>query len=379
MKKIFFIVILLAVHIVAKEIKIGVILPLSGSLEQFGKDAKNGLDIAFQNAPQIYDYDIKIILKDNRSDKIEASNIAKKMIQEDEVTAIIGGISSNNALETANVSNRQKTPFITMAATNFRVTFNKKYATRICYSDPYQGLIAAKWALDKNLTTAVLITSEDEEFSRSVSNGFKSYYNRNGGKIFKNITVNSKEKDYGYVIEELKDLNPQIIFLTGYYPEVAKIVTLLKNAEIPGTLIGTDAANYPEFIDMAKDNAKDFIAIGHFSKESAKSQKAKEFVKLYNFKYYKDPSYMAALAADSYNILRYVIRKCIDNSKGADNKKCINSNLRDLKNFRGITGIITIDKNGNAIKPVVFDTVKDGKFIYLETVNPPQKEDKEKQ
>ena len=367
----------LSVFLFAKNVTIGVILPLSGSLAKFGKESKKGLELAYLQKNILSNGDsVKLLIRNDRSDKADARDIAKKIINEKKASAIIGEISSTNSLAIANIANYAKTPTITPAATNIKVTWGKKYITRACISDPYQGSVMARWAIKHNLKTAVLITSVNEEFSKDVSKVFKTMYRIYGGQIVRTVIIDSKEKDFSSQIQSIKESPSDVIVFTNYYPEVAKMVNLIKQEGIKSVLLGTDAVNYPEFIDLAKDASEGFTAIGHFSSSSAKTQEAKDFIESFYRKYKEKPTYMAALSADAYNMLIDAIESCIDSGKGSANKACINSNLRDLKDFSAITGIISIDNGGNAIKPVPIYRVKEGKFAYIETLNPPQEKEK---
>ncbi len=377
MKKLFFLFLFCAL-LGAKEIKIGVILPLSGIFEQLGQEALNGIYFAHLQEPSIENYEIKLIVKNSNSDKIDAKKDAKELIEQEEVSALLGGIASNSAYEIAKIANRFRIPFVVVGATNFKVTANKKYATRICFSDPYQGEMIAKWALENNLTKAILINFPNEDFSLELVYSFKRYFRKHNGEIIKSFNLDATKKDYSNELANIDTLKTDIIVITGYYPEAARVVKILRQKEVNATIVGSDALHYQEYLDLAKDAANGVVVVGGFSEESVKGIEAKEFIKEYRLKNLKKPNFLTVLGAEAYDILLEAINRCIQNGKGAQNPRCINDNLRNLKNFSTIEGIISIDKNGNAIKPIIFDIVKNGAFNYLQTIYPsqPKKETK---
>ncbi len=370
MKKLLFLFLFCAL-LGAKEIKIGVILPLSGIFKELGKEALNGINFAYMLEPSFENYEIKLVIKNSNSDKVDAIQAAKELIKE-EAAALLGGIASGSAYEIANIANRYKTPFIVIGATNSKVTANKKYVTRICFNDPYQGKMIAKWALENNLSKAVLINFNNEDFSLEIAKNFKNFYLLHGGEILKSYELDSRKKTYTDILDDIKSYQANLFLLTGYAPEVVRVLKIIRKKKINATIVGTDALHNQEFLDLAKNLAEGVILVGYFNAQSVQNNKAKELLQEYKAKNHTDAKALTLLGIEAYNMLLEAIKRCIESDKGAQNPKCINDNLRDLKNFSTLTGIISIDKNGNAIKPIVFDIVTDGKFHYLQTIYPPK-------
>ena len=103
----------------AKEVKIGVIMPMSGPIGGFGQSAVEGLNIMHEMAPKLKNGDtIKILLVDNKSDKIESANAATKLTADDKVSAIIGALTSNNTMAMTKIAEAAKVPVVAPVATN---------------------------------------------------------------------------------------------------------------------------------------------------------------------------------------------------------------------------------------------------------------------
>ncbi len=355
----------------AKEVKIGVVLPLTGNIAAFGQTSKAGLDIAAAQNNKLSNGDtVKLVVVDDRGDKVEAATAVKRLLDKDKVTVILGEVASSNSMAMAPVAEKAKTPMITHASTNPRVTKGKKYVTRACFIDPFQGAVMAKYALDSGLKTAVVVTDAKQDYSVGLSKAFKKAYEAAGGKIVKTILINSGDKDFNAQVAALKAANPAIVAFTGYYPEAALMVKQARNMGVNTPFIGADGVGFPELVKIGGKAAEGFMYTDHFNEAAASSPEAKAYVNAYHKKFNKPADSMGALAADGYGMIIQAMNNCIKAGKASDDKECINTNLRGTKGYKGITGVITIDKNGNAVKSAVVNAVKDGKFSYKTTVNP---------
>jgi len=355
----------------AKEVKIGVVLPLTGNIAAFGQTSKAGLDIAAAQNNKLSNGDtVKLVVVDDRGDKVEAATAVKRLLDKDKVAVILGEVASSNSMAMAPVAEKAKTPMITHASTNPRVTKGKKYVTRACFIDPFQGAVMAKYALDNGMKTAVVVTDAKQDYSVGLSKAFKKAYEAAGGKIVKTILINSGDKDFNAQVAALKAANPAIVAFTGYYPEAALMVKQARNMGVNTPFIGADGVGFPELVKIGGKAAEGFMYTDHFNEAAASSPEAKAYVAAYHKKFNKTADSMGALAADGYGMILQAMNNCIKAGKASDDKECINSNLRNTKGYKGITGVITIDKNGNAVKSAVVNAVKDGKFVYKTTVNP---------
>jgi len=355
----------------AKEVKIGVVLPLTGGIAAFGETSKRGLDLANEQHAKLSNGDtVKLVYVDDRSDKVEAATAVQKLIDKDKVTVILGEVASSNSMAMAPIAEKAKTPMITHASTNPRVTKDKKFVTRACFIDPFQGAVMAKYALDNGLKTAVVVTDAKQDYSVGLSKAFKKAYTAGGGKIVKTVLINSGDKDFNAQVATIKAANPGIIAFTGYYNEAALLAKQARDMGVKTPFIGADGVGFPELVKIGGKATEGFMYTDHFNEAAASSPEAKAYVDAYHKKYDKTADSMGALAADAYGMILNAMESCIKDGKASDDKVCINTNLRGTKDYKGVTGVITINEEGNAVKSAVVNAVKDGKFAYKTTVNP---------
>lgn len=169
----------------AAEIKIGVVLPLSGALSGYGKPSQKGLDIIQAITPTLKNGDtIKLIVIDDKSDKVEAANAMQRLVSSDKVDAVIGEVTSSNTTAMTKIADDSKTPLVSSTATNDRVTRNHPYVSRVCFSDSFRGVVGANLASrDLKAKTAAIVFDSSNDYSVGLAKAFRTQFLKNGGTI----------------------------------------------------------------------------------------------------------------------------------------------------------------------------------------------------
>ncbi len=363
-----FIVGMMMTSLLSKEIKIGVILPMSGPVGGFGQNAFKGIELAKQMKPKLDNGDsIKIVLIDNKSDKIESANGMSRLISKDKVTAIIGALTSTNTMAITKIADDNKIPLVTPVATNVLVTKNRKYVSRVCFSDSFQGVVAAEY-LYKNLgkKSVVLIIDSKSDYSIGLAKSFRKAFKKLGGKIIKKIMITAGDKDFKAQISMLKNLKPEAIYMPIYSNEAALIAIQAKQLGLKTLFMGSDGMTADDvFFKIGKDAINGFNSTDLFSADAPINTKlGKEFSKLYQEKYKTKVHPFAIMSADAYFLIVDAMQKC------GDDKECINKTIRETKNFQGASGVISLDKNGDAIRSAVINEVENGKLKFKAIINP---------
>jgi len=353
----------------AKEVKIGVIMPMSGPIGGFGQSAMEGLTLMNEMVPKLKNGDdIKLVLVDNKSDKIESANAASKLVSSDKVSAIIGALTSNNTMAMTKIAESAKVPVVAPVATNILVTKRKDFVSRVCFSDAFQGEVAANFAVNElKEKEAILITDVKLDYSIGISKVFKKEYAKLGGKILKNVRINSGDKDFKAMLSSIKALNPKFIFFPIYSAEAGLIAKQAKQLGIKAKFLGTDGMTADNvFFDVGGDAVEGFYGTDLYSPDAPKNTElSKKYAKAYTEKLNKSIHPFGVLSADSYNVIVNAMNSCEDPTDTI----CVNKNIRATKNFEGASGTISLS-NGDAVRSAVINQIKDGKKVYLTTVNP---------
>lgn len=356
--------ILFIAHALALEIKVGVLLPLTGTQAFYGKEAKNGIDLAMQemNDPNVK---LKLIVEDTQSTPLESAKGINKLITSDRVSAVIAEVISSNAIAAAAIAEKAKVPILSPAATNDSVTSGKKYVFRACFVDSFQGVVMAKFAFHKlSARKAIILEDSDSDYSKGLSENFERTFKDIGGKIEKILKYSQKDTTYTTQLGDVRKLKPDVIFIPGFHQQVGVILREAKDLGIQSKMLGGNGWFTPELRNIAKGAEVGGYTSTHYSPDS-NDPKVKTFVKAYTQKYKSEPSAHAALGYDSFNIILQSIQKV----KSGNSEK-ITEALSKVKDFPGITGQITMDKNHNPIKPaVILEYVANG-YRYITSINP---------
>ncbi len=353
-----------------KQINIGVVLPMTGPISAFGQQTWKGMKLAHEIEPTVKingeKYKINLILMDNRGDKAESANAAARLITEKKVKVILGAVASSNSIAMSEVAEKNKTPMVSPSSTNPLVTQGKKYVFRVCFIDPFQGYVAAKFARNylRAKTAAVLIDLA-QDYSVGLAKSFMKSFRKLGGRIIYVGYYRSGDKDFKALLTRLKYMYPDVIYVPGYYQEAALIARQAKELGVKSKFLAGDGVESPKLVEIGGKAVEGLYFTTHFDEKSISTKLGKEFVKKFHQVYKRDLDSLAALGADAYFVVVDAIKRA-----GSLNKKAIRDAIANTKNFPGVTGYITIDKYGNAVKPAVIKKVKNGKFVYVTTINP---------
>jgi len=349
-------------------IKIGEFGSLTGDNASFGTSQNNGVQMAVEEINTdggVLGKKIDLTVEDNMTKQGETTTIARKLISQDHVVAIIGEVASSKTLEAAPIAQAAKIPLIATAATNPKVTQTGDYVFRVCFTDDFQAVVIARFVLEKlKQKNIAFMTDVKQDYSVGLTNIAKAYLAKNGGNIVKEQSYSSGDKDFRAQLTDLKSANPDVIIITGYYPEASLIAKQARQFGIKATLVGGDGWDGSSLIPVGGKAIEGAFFSNHFSTED-KSPLVQDFVKKYKQKYNAVPDAFAALGYDATKLLADAIKRA-----GSTDPDKIRAAIQDTEGFPGVSGKITIGKDRNAVKSAVILTIKDGALKYAETIEP---------
>ncbi len=349
-------------------IKVGEFGSLTGENASFGISQHNGVKMAVDEinaAGGVLGKKIELINEDNQTKQGETATIVRKFISQDHVVAVIGEVASSKSLEAAPICQEAKIPQIATAATNPKVTQTGDYIFRVCFTDDFQAVVIARFVLEKlQLKNVAFMTDVKQDYSVGLTNIAKDYLSKNGGTIVKEQSYSSGDKDFRAQLTDIKSANPDVIIITGYYPEAALIAKQARQFGIKATFVGGDGWDGTSLIPVGGKAIEGAYFSNHFSVED-KSPLVKDFVQKYKAAYNAVPDAFAALGYDAAKLLADAIKR----ADSTDPDK-LRAAIQDTEDFPGVSGKITIGKDRNARKSAVIITIKDGAYKYAETIEP---------
>jgi len=350
-------------------IKIGEYASLTGKEAAFGTSSHNGTLMAVEEANAgggVLGRQIDLITEDDRSTSGEAATIVKKLISRDKVVGILGEVASSRSLEAAPICQAYKRPMISPSSTNPKVTQIGNYIFRVCFIDPFQGTVMAKFAKDTlKLHRVALLTSVSSAYSVGLAKYFKERFIADGGEIVIEQKFTEGDKDFNAQLTAIKAADVDGIFVPGYYTEAALICRQARELEITVPLFGGDGWEAPELISIGGAAVEGCYYSTHYSPQ-VDSPVVKSFVARFGARYDGTvPDAMAALGYDSAKVMIDAIRRA-----GSTEGPAIRDAIAATSGYEGVTGTTTMDKDRNPTKAAVVIEVIGGKFKFVQSVAP---------
>jgi branched-chain amino acid transport system substrate-binding protein len=351
-------------------IKVGIYGDLSGQTSSFGQSTKNGAVMAIEElnaAGGINGRKIEWVMEDDQGLPAQAATVVTKLINQDRVHAILGEVASTNSLAAAPKAQEAKIPMITPSSTNPKVTQVGDYIFRVCFTDDFQGAVAAKFAVNTlKAKKAAILGDFNSDYSKGMSQYFIQEFTGSGGQIVSQQTYTQTDSDFKGQLTAIRSAAPDVIFVPGYYGQVGVIAKQAKELGIAAPLLGGDGWDGPPLWDLGGASLNGSYMVNHYSTDDP-SPAIQKFVAAYKQRYAGvTPDAIAALAYDAMNVLADALRRA-----GTTDPAKLRDAIAGTKGFSGVTGSITINSSRDAVKPAVVFELRDKKFVYKETIQPP--------
>ncbi|MGI8918918.1 MAG: ABC transporter substrate-binding protein [Pyrinomonadaceae bacterium] len=349
-------------------IKIGYFGDLSGPTFNFGQSAKNGVLLAaaeINQAGGINGRKLDVVIEDDQGSPERAAIIANKLTHQDNVVALIAGGASGSSLAAGPNAQAAKVPMISPSSTNPAVTQIGDYIFRACFIDAFQGDVMARFAFNTlKAKKAAIMLDYNSPYSKGLTDFFEMSFTKLGGQVVSKQSYTQGDADFKGQLSSIAETEPDVIYLPGYYGDIALIAKQARQLNLTQPLLGGDGWDAPELWPLGGDSLNGSYISNHYSVDDP-SPATQKFAHDYRLQSANlAPDAHSALAYDAMRFLAEAIQRA-----GTEGPK-LRDALAATKNFPGITGVISMDKDRNAVKPAVVLKLEDGRYIYLETIQP---------
>ena len=346
-------------------VKLGVIGPLTGDYSMYGLAVENGAKLAADEinaAGGVLGLDLEIIAYDSKGDPTEGVNAYNRLRDEDEIDALIGGTFSGVTLAIKELAKEDNMPVLTPTATNPDVTLDADNVFRACYTDSYQGTVAAVFANESaeiGASKAAVLYNRDDAYSEGLAMAFIAEFETRG-TVVETLTFGAGDDDYSSVLDVIAASDAEVVFLPGYVAEVGAILTQADNKAIDIPFVGGDGWDGIEadYAAVAEGN--------YFGNHYAKSDEAQvvvDFVANYEASFGDSPNALAALAYDAI----YAMAAAMEAAESTDADLVIAA-LTGLDYQNAVTGSIRFDENGDPIKSITMIQIVSGEHLVIDKV-----------
>jgi branched-chain amino acid transport system substrate-binding protein len=306
---------------------------------------------------------IKLIYGDDQDNPEIAVNVAKRMINQDKVVALVGLPFSRLAIPVANVAEQAHIPMISSTSTNPETTAGKKYVFRVTFTDPFQGTVMAQFARnDLKVERAAVLYDQASDYNRGIAEVFKQAFTADGGTIVAFEPYVTGETDFRASLARIKANDAQVLFLPNYYTEVPVQAAQARELGLDIPLLGSDGWDINALAALPDLDGSFISQSWH---PDTANPPAQAFIKAYQAAYNGALPYdIEANTYDAFGILF----QAIQNQKSSD-PEAIRQGLANLS-YTGVTGAINYRDSGDPVKSAVIVQFKDGTNIFYQSVNP---------
>ena len=354
----------------------GIVLAVE-ELQTLDAGAKSGADFAGERIPtldQVFEavgsrvlINVELKNYDTQGKSQEAGTVVTRLITEDKVVAVLGEVASSLSLAGGRVAQQFGVPMITPSSTNPQVTQIGDMVFRVCFIDPYQGYVIAKFA-SENLkhTKVAVLYDQAQAYSKGLKDDFRKAFEAVGGQIVTEQAYSGGDQDFSAQLGNIKAAAPEAIFVPGYYTDVGNIALQARKLGLTATLLGGDGWDSPKLAEIGGAAIENSYFSNHYSHEEQRPE-VQGFVQKYQAKYNAVPDGLAAMGYDAARLLFDAMKRAP--SLGG---KDLAAAIAQTRDFPGVTGKITIDADRNARKPAVVLQVKGGKYAFAASIQPQQ-------
>lgn len=330
---------------------------LTGPEATFGKSTSNGVKLAikeFNAAGGLNGRTISLVEYDTKGESKEAGTAVTRLATSDKVTAILGEVASSLSLAGGRVAQQYGVPMISPSSTNPEVTEIGDMVFRVCFIDPFQGYVCAKFAHEnKSAKKVAVLFDQAAAYSTGLAEDFEKAFKAMGGEISSKQAYAKGDPDFTAQLTAIRSTNPDMIFVPGYYTDVGNIALQARKLGINAPLLGGDGWDSAELPKIAGKSIEGSFYCNHYSPDVPDAE-VQAFIKKYQSEYNGEtPDGLAALGYDAANVLFDAMKRS-KSLKGKD----LAAAIAATKNFKAVTGVISINKQRNPEKSAVMLEMK---------------------
>jgi len=356
----------------ADTIKIGLLVPTTGFAAADGFSALESVKLAVEKVNAgggLLGKQVELIWYDDAADPKQAVPLAHKLIGQDKVVAFVAGSYSMPSRAVSPIFDDEGIPLVAAYALHPDIT-KGDYTFRNGFLGTTEGRVAAHTALELFKAKKVALITSDNDFGQTLTEGFTGYLKKVGREsdMVLHQTYPGSEKDFKVYLSKLKDAAPDVVFFSGYYFQTGPALKQAKEMGITGIrFVGEQGADSPKTYEIAGDAAEGLVILTNLDRDDPRPI-VQEYLKAYRERHKIEPDMVGASAYDAFMIIADAIKVA-----GTTDGKAVRDAIAATKDYDGLTGVIKgFDADGEVIKPVQLQVIKDGLFRHFGIVSEPE-------
>lgn len=345
-------------------IKLGIVAPMSGPNARYGAFSMHGAELAVKDINAAGGVDgrkIELFNADSQGTPVEGVSATRRLIDEDEVSYIIGDVSSSVTLAMQPVAEDAGVLLLNAASSNPKITYGAgvggyKWTFRNYPTDENRALIVAKYAAEKRGFTKFAVLSVDSDYGRSAITFTKKYLPEFKGEILSEDYYKEGEVDFRSVLAKIRDNGAQAIIMYGLADTTPIIARQMIETGLAGkvTLIGNAEFNTEKTIQSAPKALEGAVEAAAWL-PAFDSPESKAFVEKFKTEYNEAPNNHAYVHWDTVNLLAKAIHEA-----GSPEQGKVRDALSKIK-YKSPVGDVTFDDHNQARLPMILLQIENGK------------------
>ena len=361
----------LSFNLKAQEVRVGVLMPISGPGSYFGVMGKEGIDLALEQLKgQVNNVKLRVQYEDSACSPLQATNTVKRVLEQLKPHIVIGEECSDASLAIAPILEQAKVVQLNAGSVTMKLTESGyKYVFRIFPNAEQQSAPLVKVALQHLKAKTAVVLFEKTNAGVDNGEGFKKAFEAAGGKVLAMIDFGRDVNDFTAIATRVASLGAVDVLPTfGLEGQQVRLSQALAQAKVvkggggKGVQMGSIWLPYG-YDQKAGAASEGYVRIVQFD-HTEKRKVVQDFVKAFQAKYGKDkvPTHINAHAYDTILLVAEAVRR------GARDAEGIRAQFSKFKDVEVTTGKITFDAKGqNSDLSVVHfvETQKDGSWKGL--------------
>jgi branched-chain amino acid transport system substrate-binding protein len=340
-------------------VKAGVFAPLTGDGAAYGQYMVEGFRLkteAAETVAQLGGMTVELVVEDDAGKPEQAVSLATKLVNQDNVSVLIGSVFSPNTMATQPIANKSQVPQITPSSTAAAITQQgNPWIFRVALPDTVLGTELARYVAKDLQRKRVGFTYINDDFGKGGYDAFAAEAKRLGIDVVAAEAYGRGDKDFTAQLSRIKAANPDVFVQWSRYAEAALISQQAKQLGYTVPMLGSDAHAAPKFLELAGQSAEGSYYVGHWS-ISADWPESMAFVERYRARYSHDPDQYAAQGYTAAEILVDALKR----AQSGDRAKLRDAlaATRDLKTAMGTMGF---NEQGDLVYPTFMVKIVGGK------------------
>lgn len=346
-----------------EEFKYGAAMPVTGPIPQYGEYCVRGSQLALEDLEKrgwVSGKKIRVILEDGKNDPKVSLAAMNKLINIDKVP-IVESVGSSVVLALGPVAQENKVILMNCAAQNPLI---RKLGSYVFSLVPLADRVMARTveiAAKRMKAKTIAMLHVNNEYGRGVANTFKDLFEKEyGGKILTTEIFAQGETDFTTIVTKLKFANADLIFYVGHENELGYSIKKSRQMGVKTPWLCPPGAFNALTLSIAGDSAEGLMGADYFFDPEFGADKMKAFGKRYKERFGILPANPVARTYDSIMIYEAALKS------GARTSTQIRDYYLSLKNYDGVSGPVTFDKDGITLEQPVVRQVREGKIVVAE-------------